>query len=308
MRLGIPRALLYYWYGSLWERFFQTAGFEVIISEPTDPETMAAGSRVGVDELCLPVKIFLGHALALEPKTDRILIPHLIMVEKGAYICPKFMGLPDLVSHALPSLKKKFLVLKLGPRETDMLKCLERFEGPSGASKIKIDPAWYQMDSPALGEVNSYRLSNTRRFQPKLTIGLLGHPYCLYDSCFNMNLLRILTDNGLSFVTPEMTPPSQKGAGAEKLPKRLFWTIGKAQFDALEWMLNGGTIRVDGFIQVIPFACGPEAMVGDLLERRIREAGKPVLKLYFEEHSGEAGIITRLEAFLDLIKYRSSAC
>jgi predicted nucleotide-binding protein (sugar kinase/HSP70/actin superfamily) len=44
------------------------------------------------------------------------------------------------------------------------------------------------------------------------------------------------------------------------------------------------------------------------LERRIREAGKPFLRLYFEEHSGEAGLITRLEAFTDLLKYRSRAC
>jgi predicted nucleotide-binding protein (sugar kinase/HSP70/actin superfamily) len=65
---------------------------------------------------------------------------------------------------------------------------------------------------------------------------------------------------------------------------------------------------VDGFIQVTPFACGPDAIVGDLLERRIKQAGKPLLKLNFEEHSGEAGIITRLEAFLDLIKFRSRVC
>ena len=96
--------------------------------------------------------------------------------------------------------------------------------------------------------------------------------------------------------------------GAAKLEKKLFWTVGKLQFDALEWMLNGLAEPVDGFIQVVPFACGTEAIIGDLIERRLKEAGKPMLRLNFEEHSGEAGLITRVEAFLDLIKYRRLAC
>jgi predicted nucleotide-binding protein (sugar kinase/HSP70/actin superfamily) len=88
----------------------------------------------------------------------------------------------------------------------------------------------------------------------------------------------------------------------------MFWTTGRVQFDALEWMLHCEETPVDGFIQIAPFACGPEALVSDMLERRIKEARKPCLKIYYEEHSGEAGVITRLEAFLDLMKYQNPAC
>ncbi|NLY75504.1 MAG: hypothetical protein GX075_09395 [Firmicutes bacterium] len=159
--------------------------------------------------------------------------------------------------------------------------------------------------NPALEIAEYYRKKSEVFTGSDLTVGILGHPYCIYDFCLNLNTLERLTGN-VRFVTPEMMPDQFKGAGAGRLPKSLFWTMGRLQFDAVEWMLT--LKKVDGFIQLVTFACGPEAIVGDLLERKIKEAGKPFLRLYFEEHSGEAGIITRLEAFLDLLKYRSRAC
>jgi predicted nucleotide-binding protein (sugar kinase/HSP70/actin superfamily) len=308
--IGIPRALLYYRYGHLWEKTLRECGFEVVVSSATDHQIKTAGSRAAIDEVCLPVKIFLGHALDLASKVDWIMVPHLIKVEPGAYICPKFMGLPDLVCHALPGLRSKLLVMKLGP-ETEMSRSLRQWSQGTGMvqrSSLRKITDRNLLEPPALSLLKPYRFVGAHRLQSTLTIGLLGHPYCLYDAGFNLDLLQILAGNEVNIVTPEMMPSSEKGAGSGKLNKKLFWTLGKSQFDALEWMLNGESYQVDGFIQVTPFACGPEAIVGDLLERRIREAKKPILKLYFDELSGEAGIMTRLEAFLDLLKYRCSAC
>jgi predicted nucleotide-binding protein (sugar kinase/HSP70/actin superfamily) len=305
LKIGIPRALLYYWYGSLWADYLTQCGIEVVISAPTKRETISAGAEVGVDELCLPMKIFLGHLRQLAGTVDRILIPHLIKVEKDAYICPKFMGLPDIAAHALPELRSQLLVLRVGPDELDMVQCLRStmaklgVKGPRHFCGTEITPA-------------QQLIEGLRHFPDDdsagITFGLLGHPYCLYDSCFNLNLLEKLVLERVRFLTPDQTPAGYHGVGSGKLAKDLFWTIGRSQFDALEWMLNSSQPRVDGFIQVVPFACGPEAIVGDMLERRIKEARKPMLKLYFEEHSGEAGMTTRLEAFLDLIRYRSRAC
>jgi predicted nucleotide-binding protein (sugar kinase/HSP70/actin superfamily) len=308
--IGIPRALLYYWYGHQWETFWRECGCEVRISTPTDRAVILAGARVALDELCLPVKIFIGHLLTLAPLVDRVMLPHLIKVEPNAYICPKFMGLPDLVAHTAPEITPKLLTVKVGPDETDQWRCLKEAAAKAGLRlRNHFSPAdWARQDNPALREVKSLQNAVQTENQSALTLGLLGHPYCLYDAGFNLDLLRYLNRSQVRFYTPEMMPPAFKGAGSGRLEKELFWTIGRAQLDALDWMLGGLAEPVDGFIQVTPFACGPEAIVGDLLERRIKQAGKPLLKLNFEEHSGEAGIITRLEAFLDLIKFRSRVC
>lgn len=309
LKIGIPRALLYYWYGFLWENFWDSAGFEVITSPVTDRRILMDGVNAALDELCLPVKIFLGHVMALAPSADRIMIPHLIKVEPDAYICPKFMGLPDIASHALPALKPKLFTVKVGPDHIDMLDSLNKAARRLGASGRRVDLSNRPESAeiiPALAVFNSYQ--RNAEIAATLTIGLLGHAYCLYDPGFNHNLLPFLIANRIRILTPEMLPPAFRGVGAAKLNKKLFWTTGRLQFDALDWFLSGNVGPIDGFISIAPFACGPEAIVSDMLERRIKQAGKPCLKINYEEHSGEAGIITRLEAFLDLIRYHHQAC
>ena len=309
MIIGIPRALLYYWYGGVWEDFWHAAGAETLVSPPTDQMILTAGTEVALDELCLPVKIFLGHLRYLNSRVDYVMLPHLIKVEADAYICPKFMGLPDLARQTVPDIGSKLISVTVGQKSADFrtglfhaaqelgLKVPKDFLPPKGR---------YIPDNPGQALVQSYEKWSV----PKsgLTVGLLGHPYCLYDPELNLNLLDFLSNQGLRFITPELMPASYLDVGAGKLNKSLFWTIGRTQFDALEWMLNDPVMKIDGFIHLASFACGPEAVVGDLLERRIKAARKPLLKLNFEEQSGEAGMITRLEAFLDLIHYQRRAC
>jgi predicted nucleotide-binding protein (sugar kinase/HSP70/actin superfamily) len=320
LKIGIPRALLYYWYGSIWEQFWHDCGYEVITSPATNHRIMKTGVESALDELCLPMKIFLGHVRILAPDVDWIMIPHLIKVQRDAFICPKFMGLPDIVRHALPDLHEKLLTVQVGPRQVDMLASLQRSMRQTSQPLKMSKNDWRNLKSHYINMLNlpSLQIIEACRCQGKnsdfsgLGIGLLGHPYCLYDACLNLNLLQFLTDQGAYFLTPEMIPVNFKGVGSAKLSKKLFWTTGEMQFDALEWMLHSSAslceTEIDGFIQIAPFACGPEAIVSDMLERRIKEVKKPYLKIYYEEHSGEAGVITRLEAFLDLIKYRHIAC
>lgn len=315
LKIGIPRALLYYWYGFIWQQFWHDCGCEVLTSPETNHQIMKTGVEVALDELCLPIKIFLGHVKILAPQVDWIMIPHLIKVERDAFICPKFMGLPDIVSHAIPSVKEKLLIVQVGPHQVDMLASLRQAAREASRSlKIasnnrRILKSQYidMLNIPALQTIEACQAQG-KNSDSELNIGLLGHPYCLYDACLNLNLLQNITNQGVHFFTPEMIPLNFKGIGSAKLAKKLFWTTGQTQFDALEWMLNQCETTIDGFIQIAPFACGPEAIVSDMLERRIKEVKKPYLKIYYEEQSGEAGVITRLEAFLDLIKYRHIAC
>jgi len=62
--------------------------------------------------------------------------------------------------------------------------------------------------------------------------------------------------------------------------------------------------QYDGVIQVAPLTCMPEIVAQSILPVVSRREGIPVLTLYFDEHSGEAGLVTRLEAFVDLLRHR----
>ena len=60
--------------------------------------------------------------------------------------------------------------------------------------------------------------------------------------------------------------------------------------------------KVDGIILVSAFPCGPDSMTNELLIRRIK--GVPVLPLILDIQSGMAGIETRIESFLDIIRFQ----
>ena len=102
IRIGIPRALLYYQYYPMWKTFFEELGAEVVVSPPTTQVMLASGSSRVVADTCLPVKVFLGHILALVGKCDYIFVPAIRSVESKVYNCSKFLGLPDLTRAVIP--------------------------------------------------------------------------------------------------------------------------------------------------------------------------------------------------------------
>ncbi len=60
--------------------------------------------------------------------------------------------------------------------------------------------------------------------------------------------------------------------------------------------------KVDGIILLSAFPCGPDAMVNELLTRRL--SGVPLINLVLDSQSGAAGIETRLESFVDIIRFK----
>ncbi|MHB1413345.1 MAG: 2-hydroxyacyl-CoA dehydratase, partial [Thermoleophilia bacterium] len=65
--------------------------------------------------------------------------------------------------------------------------------------------------------------------------------------------------------------------------------------------------KVDGVIYVLAFACGPDSLVQVLIEHRARQHKVPLMSLTIDEHSGEAGLVTRIEAFVDMLMRKKPA-
>ena len=95
--IGIPRALFYYYLFPLWDVFFRELGYQVILAPTTDKRMVDLGIQKAVDEVCYPVKIYYGHVASLLDKVDYLFLPRLISIQRKSYICPKFMGLPDMI-------------------------------------------------------------------------------------------------------------------------------------------------------------------------------------------------------------------
>ncbi len=348
MRIGIPRALLYYQYLSLWKTFFQEMGCEVVLSSQTNKAILSGGTSRVVAETCLPVKAYCGHVIDLKGKCDFIFIPSLTRTEKNATNCSKFIALPDMVKAVVPQcppLLEIDIDVNKGKRELyeqiyglgrhftwNPLKVKNAFVKAWKAHKDytnllsarrlgipqvlpEIEKSCLQAEqNPAQGEqqVTSGRqdagcvaATDSGSARGSLAIGLIGHPYMLYDDFINHRLRERLEKLGAVLRTPEMVSREDTQKAIVKLVGKSYWGYEDEIVGAGGHYLDS---QVDGVIAAVAFGCGPDSLMIDLVARYAREkARKPFLNLTFDEHTGEAGILTRLEAFTDMLKRRKSA-
>lgn len=313
MKVGYPQALLYYKYYPLWERFFSSLGAEVVISGATTKQTVGQGTVVAESELCLPVKVFYGHLLELKDKVDAIFVPRFVSVEKNSYTCPKFLGLPDMI-HSINVELPPLIVPKIdvGKGWRDYLKSIYELGRNFSGSKRKIYSAYRSGVLALRGYHHQLQSGKTpidvlekKEFgfvKPAgLKIGIAGHPYNIYDRYTSMNLIKRLREMGVEVETAEMLPENTISREASRLPKKLFWTYEKEVVGTVfHWEHSRS---VDGIIYVLSFACGPDSLIQVILEHELKgDLALPMMSLIVDEHSGEAGLITRVEAFVDMLR------
>ena len=104
MRVGLPRALLYFRaYYPVLEQLFRSNGWEPVVSTPTNKREAGAGTGPPCeDEVCLPVKVMIVGAEPCRTGYRRpLFVPRVVSLERKRYICPKFLGLPDMVRCSL---------------------------------------------------------------------------------------------------------------------------------------------------------------------------------------------------------------
>ncbi|MGE5557592.1 MAG: acyl-CoA dehydratase activase-related protein [Bacillota bacterium] len=64
---------------------------------------------------------------------------------------------------------------------------------------------------------------------------------------------------------------------------------------------------INGVIQLAPLGCMPELVAMSILQQISKEKGIPVLSLLIDEHTSGTGVLTRLEAFVDLLEKKRKA-
>lgn len=321
-RIGFPRCLYYYAYFPFWKGFFETIGVEVVSSPPTSKEILDRGVKEAISDICMPIKLAFGHLLALPRDLDYIFLPRYVNVSKEDHVtfCPKFLALPDLVRatlNDLPPLLTPRIAFREGRRAT--LRTLREIASTFGVTSFwtvyrayrraldlqrRYDQLLQQgyLPDEAMAVLAGRKVDITRP-EGDLTIAVVGFPYDLYDSFISLDLIKKLRSYGVRVVTPEMIPPQVLKKQLARLPKNLFWEFSNRVIRAALHYLHEE--KVDGIIHVIAFACGPGTFVDKMIELETKELGQvPFLSLTIDEHTGQAGFLTRLEAFVDMMRLR----
>ncbi len=165
-----------------------------------------------------------------------------------------------------------------------------------------------------LSEISRVKIDKNRDI---LHVDLTGEIYIVNDEFSNQNMERELGTMGVqvrrsltisSFLKDAIIPKMfKKGEThlerAYRLAKPyLMRDIGGDALECISDVMYAKERNVDGLIHVSPFTCMPEIMSQNIFPKMREDVNLPILSLIMDEQTGRAGYITRLEAFVDLMR------
>ena len=317
--IGIPRAMSFYHNYPFYYGFFTDLGIKIVLSDITTKQTMSAGSALVVTETCLPIKVFIGHVLNLiEKGVNKILVPSLQSVDYKIYNCSKIRGLPDLVRNVV---KKDFTLIEptldKSEKNQGLYEFLKECAAPFGITdeetiKRASKAGWrtynnfHIMSKSGMSyqKAINYALqgkvfieNNTKEYP--ISIALISHGYNIYDERTSMKIFDKLEKMDVKVYTSLQLSKEQTEDGIKSLGQEIYWANEYEMTGAAGHYLKDN--KIDGIITLNAFGCGPDSLMVERITRKAKSFNKPLLVLTIDEQTGEAGFITRLEAFVDML-------
>ncbi len=301
MKIGIPRALLYYRYAVLWETFFRELGAVTVLSPPSNKELQDIGSRYAIDENCLSSKLFLGHVAALEGKCDRVFVPRIAGFGADGVLCSRFEAIYDMCVNTFRDRDLHFLScdvdLQQKKPEPEAYICLAQ---ELGRTRQEAKSAWHRARQAWETDLRSRITTQDAALAATDQIRVLvaGHCYNLYDEYIGKPILKGIRRLDAFPVCSDAVDPAQAQKDSLEICDKVPWILSRELLGAIQKYHDS----VDGIILLTAFPCGPDSMVNEMIIRRVKDL--PVLNLLLDSQDASAGVETRLESFIDIIRFR----
>ncbi len=316
MRVGIPRGLLFNDFSPFFIPFFNYLGIKTIVSDKTNRNIINRGLEIVPAEYCFPAKVAYGHVDNLLKKgVDFIFIPHIANTGeptrgyKYCVTCLWTQSTPDLMISApklikaglnpknllSPSLffdwglehiedQMKKTVAKMGYCTKNVRAALQ--EGL--VNKKKFDGKIEEK----IKEVFDSIKEKCKKNEPAFLV--MARPYTAYDANVNNDIVNKILNAGYLAIPLEFAPIGLIDI-SKQMPK-MYWIQGQKKLAAIELLnKNKNLFGID----ITYFACGPDAQINQQMRCRTQ---KPFLTVEMDEHTGDAGIDTRLQAFFNTVK------
>jgi predicted nucleotide-binding protein (sugar kinase/HSP70/actin superfamily) len=262
------------------------------VSSPSTHKTLEIASAQTETENCLPQKLFDGHLLSLIDSVDAIFVPQIHSMVKGHNCCPRFGALPDAtragIARGVPLISIEINETAV-PLSKTLLKLARTIGADRKTAKLAVQEAFAAMAQHHREEV---QLQQTQCDNRKFL--LLGHPYTLHDHFIaepivnKLKKIRVPLEL-MTFGDNDITPGD------------ILWCVFNKMYRKLQ---NLDMQVYAGVIQISTFNCGVDATMTERFRRMCRHNGVPYMLLMVDEHTGKAGVDTRLEAFVDSLSWQ----
>ena len=307
--IGIPRALMvFYQQFPFWRTFFENLGFSVVVSRESDKDLLTRAIDTITAETCLPVEMIHGHVLDLVDKgVDYIFLPFIVNGKRKEgnvttnCNCPWVQTYPFMIKAALkgrvdeskllsPTLHFRYFERALMPEMKSY------FSKKFGIKKINIGKALLEADRAQVSfetklidygkEVLANPPANCR------PVVLLGRPYNTTDPGLNLRLVEKLISQNIMPVPVDMLDLSSFDIFSNY--RNMYWPNGQKMIAAAQLVARDDRLHA---VYLSNFRCGPDSFIWHYISEELKN--KPFLHLEIDEHSADAGMITRIEAFID---------
>ena len=298
IKIGIPRAFLYYKYQVMWRCFFEELGFETIVSPNTNKTILDMGINSSIDESCTSAKVYMGHVEWLIGKCDFIFVPRVVSYEDGDVTCTKFYGIYDIVRATFPTAKFLHYNIDYDEGFTEE-KAYEKLGVELGAELNFVKKA-YEKASKALQDYENTLVSHQGKIldSDNLKVLIVAHPYNIYDKLIGEPVIKSLQEFGADVLFADIPDGELMRKQSKNISKSMYWRFNKELVGAVDYYKD----RVDGMVFLTTFPCGPDSLMIELLMRKVKDT--PITTLIVDNNFGEAGLQTRLESFVDILEAR----
>jgi predicted CoA-substrate-specific enzyme activase len=311
--IGLPRTLHLFDELPRWRAFFETLGAHIVLSRETDAAARQATTNLVASEFCFPAKIVHGHVANLLAKrdVDFVFMPHRIASKRNrattdAQFCPYVQGLPGVLRAALRRSNiddTKVLTPIVDERmpEKAVVKYLTKVVGPVlGVDAKRVAAAW-RAGNEAQAEFMRRVQSDTQQVLDRLAAEnkpafvIVGRPYNLYDPGLNVGLPRKIAEHGLPVIP--LDGLGFRESDIEPIYHNTFWNFAQKALAGVKRISQSPNLYP---VYLTNFGCGPDSFNLTYAERTIGR--KPMLILELDEHAADAGYVTRVEAFIDVVR------
>jgi len=305
--VGMPRALIFHELFPFWRAFFEELGFQVVLSPETNKRIIGRGIEAVAAESCFPVKVIHGHLLELlDAGVDYIFLPSVINMfsdiegQEANYVCPYVQSIPYFVQTTID----------VNANGTAMLHPVVHFDRGRpelGDSLIGLGKELGISKGRVLAALETARAAQERFWRrcrergkeilegltaEDVALVIVSRPYNGCDLGLNLQLPAKLRDLGALAIPMDFLPLTEVDFSSDW--PNMFWKYGQ------RIMAAATLVRENPFLNAVyitNFGCGPDSFMTTFFRRVMGE--KPALQLEIDEHSADAGVITRCEAFLD---------
>ncbi len=313
-RIGIPYIFYFHEYLPFWTTLLWELGFDVEVSPKTNRQIVNLGLESIISETCFPVKVAYGHIkYLLNSGIDALFIPSFInlnteeeSLERG-FACPYTQTIPYVSRVAFNSINPSTKdipegvkivapVINLKRGKKFMLNELTKALKPFGIRKDKIKTA-ISIAEQAQDDFN--KAINTKGVEvlssiKDKTLIITGRAYNAFDSGMNLEIPKKLADLNVLSVPMDFLQLNDYKIDTEW--PNMYWRAGQRILKAAKAIRENPHLYP---VYIGNFSCGPDSFILKYFKKELR--GKPFLHIEIDEHSADAGAITRCEAFLDSI-------